>query len=234
MTRLTWDNISDRIYETGIKNGVIYVVDNLGNYTKGVAWNGLTSVKQKSSGGEPNAIYSDNVKYLNLLSKEEFSGTIEAYSKPKEFLKCLGEQSAVPGLNIRQQRRSSFGFCYKTLLGNDTNNLNYGYKLHLVYGCYASPSEAGYNSVSDNLDPIIFSWEIISVPVNGLDFNPTSIIEIDSTRVAPLALLMLEDILYGAIADATLPSPSDVIAIIENGGYGWVVGSSLVGIGRIN
>lgn len=217
--KIKWDQIGQRKYKTGIDHGVLYPQDG-GTYPKGVAWNGLINVTETPSGAEDNPLYADNIKYLNLKSAEDFGLTIECYTAPDEWEACNGEVNAAEGVRLAQQSRNTFGLCYRTLLGNDTSGQDYGYELHLVYGCSASPSERAFGTVNDSPDALTFSYEIstISVPVEG--FKPTSLITIDSTKVDKTKLAELEAILYGTDAsdsveakEAKLPLPDEVIAL---------------------
>jgi hypothetical protein len=215
---LTWDQVGERFYETGVDKGVLYLND-AGVYGRGYAWNGLTTVTESPSGAEANAQYADNIKYLNLLSAEEFGGTIEAFTYPEEFAVCDGTAVPEAGVYIGMQNRKTFGLCYRTRRGNDTDGNDHGYKLHLVYGAQASPSEKAYATVNDSPEPIAFSWEFTTTAVavgvvDGVTYKPTSIITIDSTKVAAAALRALEDELYGTNAVApSLPLPAEVIGI---------------------
>lgn len=217
MARLVWDKTGERFYETGVKQGVLYpMVD--GAYPKGVAWNGLTAVTESPSGAESTALYADDIKYLNLRSTEEFGATIEAYTYPKEFEECDGSAELAAGVTIGQQPRKSFGLSYRTALGNDVENENHGYKLHLIYGATASPSEKAYATISDSPEAITFSWEVTTVPVNVEGFKPTALLTIDSTKVDPAKLTALEDILYGkAESEARLPLPDEIATLMANG-----------------
>lgn len=197
MARLVWDKTGERLYETGVSQGVLYPQSS-GTYPKGVAWNGLTTVTESPSGAEATALYADNVKYLNLFSAEEFGATIEAYTYPDEFMECDGSAQYAKGAYIGQQNRKSFGLCYKTLLGNDTDGQDHGYKLHIIYGAMASPSEKAYATVNDSPEAITFSWEVTTTPVNVTGFEPTATIVIDSTKCDATKLKELEDILYGS------------------------------------
>ena len=218
MPKLTWDNTGERIFETGIKQGVLYPIQSDGKYTKGVAWNGLTAVTESPSGAEATALYADDIKYLNLLSNEEFGATIEAYTYPDEFAECDGSAELATGVMIGQQKRKTFGLCYRTTIGNDVEGNDYGYKLHLVYGCLAAPSEKGYSTINDNPDAITFSWEVSTTPVNVEGFKPTSQITIDSTKADPTKLAALEAILYGsAETEAKLPLPDEVATTMSAG-----------------
>lgn len=217
--KIKWDQVGQRKYKTGIDHGVLYPQEG-GAYPKGVAWNGLTNVTETPSGAENNALYADNIKYLNLKSAEDFGLTIECYTTPDEWEACNGEATAAEGVTIAQQSRNTFGLCYRTLLGNDTSGQDYGYELHLVYGCSASPSERAFGTVNDSPDAATFSYEIstISVPVEG--FKPTSLLTIDSTKADKTKLAALEAILYGTdggegidATEARLPLPDEVIAM---------------------
>ena len=218
MPKLTWDNTGERIFETGVKQGVLYPIQSDGKYTKGVAWNGLTAVTESPSGAEATALYADDIKYLNLLSNEEFGATIEAYTYPDEFAECDGSAELATGVMIGQQKRKIFGLCYRTTIGNDVEGNDYGYKLHLVYGCLAAPSEKGYSTINDNPDAITFSWEVTTTPVNVEGFKPTSQITIDSTKADPTKLAALEAVLYGGEAtEAKLPLPDEVATLMSAG-----------------
>lgn len=215
MTRLTWDNTGERLYETGVDHGVLFIPDETGDYSDGVAWNGLTTVTESPSGAEATALYADNIKYLDLRSAEVFGATIEAYTFPDEFLQFDGVASPAPGVHVGQQSRGTFGFCYRTNLGNDVAGSDYGYKLHLIYGATAAPSEKAYATINDSPEAITFSWEVSTVPVAaGGSLKPTAQLVIDSTKVGASALTALEDLLYGQSGDPTLPSPADVIALL--------------------
>lgn len=208
---LEWDKTGEHFYETGIQKLALYLVDSNNAYTNGVAWNGVTSISESPSGGDETALWADNTKYLSLRSKEDFGCTIEAYTYPEEFEQCDGTADLVAGVKIGQQTRKSFGLCYRTEVGNDTMNEDYGYKLHLVYGCTCNPSERSYQTINDSPEAITFSWEIKTVPVAVTGAKPTSIITIDSKKVAPEALAQLETILYGSsTAAARLPLPDEI------------------------
>lgn len=218
MARLTWDNTGERLYETGVDHGVLYIPDNNGDYTDGVAWNGLTTVTESPSGAEATALFADNIKYLDLRSAEEFGATIEAFTYPDEFLQFDGVASPSPGVNVGQQGRSTFGFAYRTNLGNDVEGSDYGYKLHLIYGATAAPSEKAYATINDSPEAITFSWEVATTPVSaGSGLKPTAQLIIDSTKVDSADLATLEDLLYGQSGQPQLPSPEDVIAIFGAG-----------------
>lgn len=211
MSKLTWDATGERLYETGVKNGVLYVMGAEGVYGTGVAWNGLTAVTESPSGAEPTPLYADDIKYLNLMSNEEFGATIEAYTYPEEFGECDGSASLAKGVSLGQQARKTFGMCYRTTVGNDVDGNDHGYKLHLIYGLLASPSEKAYSTINDSPEAITFSWEVTSTPVSVTGFKPTSCITIDSTKADPTCLAALEALLYGgADTEPTLPLP-DVV-----------------------
>ena len=223
MSRLTWDNTGERYYETGVKQGVLYPIQANGTYSKGVAWNGLTAVTESPSGAEATALYADDIKYLNLISNEEFSATIEAYTYPDEFAECDGSAALTTGVMLGQQKRKTFGLCYKTTVGNDVDGNDYGYKLHLIYGCLAAPSEKAYATINDSPEAITFSWEVSTPPVNVAGFKPTSQITIDSTKFTEdkkAKLASLEDILYGKDGDSAensgprLPLPDEIKTLL--------------------
>lgn len=218
MARLTWDTVGERFYETGNDRGVVYPQVSNGTYPSGYAWNGLTAVSESPSGAESNDLYADNMKYLSLIGAEEFGFTIEAYYYPPEFEQCDGTAEPVAGVKIGQQKRKAFGFCYRTILGNDADGNDYGYKLHLIYGCMASPSQISYQTVNNSPEAISFSWECKTTPVNIAGYKPAAKIVIDSTLVNSTNLGILEDILYGtANAEPRLPLPDEVISIITSG-----------------
>jgi hypothetical protein len=214
MTALTWDNVGQRLYETGVDHGVLYVQDSDGTYPLGVAWNGLETVTEAPTGATATATYADNIKYLNLISAETFEGTIDAYTYPDEFALCDG--SAVPevGVTVGQQPRKTFGLCYRTRIGNDIDGTEHGYKLHLVYGATAAPSSKAYASINDTPAAISFSWGISALPIPVAGHKPTATMTIDSTKVDPTALATLEAMLFGSGGgDAHLPTPDQVIAV---------------------
>lgn len=214
MSKLIWDQTGQKLYEMGVKNGALYVQDTNGAYPKGVAWNGLTTVTESPSGAEASPIYADDIKYINLISAEEFGATIEAYTYPDEFSVCDGSASLATGVNIGQQARKSFGLAYKTTLGNDTEGDDHGYKLHIIYGALAAPSEKEYASINDKPEAITFSWEVTTTPVNVTGKKPTASLIIDSTKADPEKLAALEKILYGDTGvDARLPLPDEIAAI---------------------
>lgn len=211
MSRLVWDAIGERLYETGVRQCVLYPVENK-EYPKGVAWNGITQISENPSGADSNPIYADDIKYLNLISAEEFGANITAYTYPDEFAVCDGSASPAEGVIIGQQTRKQFGLCYRTTVGNDTEGTDYGYKLHLIYGAQAAPSERGYQTINDSPEAIEFSWELTTTPVNVKGYKPTAVIHIDSKKVNADLLSQFEDILYGTDeANARLPMPDEVI-----------------------
>lgn len=216
MSKLVWDKVGERLYETGVSNGVLYPMQTSGTYSNGVAWNGLTAVSESPSGAEATAYYADNIKYLNLMSAEEFGATIEAYMYPDEFAECDGSAEIATGVSVAQQKRKAFGFSYCTLVGNDVDSNDHGYKLHLVYNALAAPSERAYNTVNDSPEPLIFSWEITTTPVEVPNMKPTAHIVIDSTKVDAEQLAALKAILYGSDdEEARLPLPSELITIFK-------------------
>ena len=218
MAKLVWDKTGERLYETGVKNGVLYpMVD--GAYPKGIVWNGLTAVTESPSGAEATPLYADDIKYLNLMSAEEFGATVEAYTYPDEFAECDGSASLGTGVTIGQQPRKTFGLSYKTTVGNDVDNDNHGYKLHLIYGAMASPSEKAYSTINDSPEAITFSWELTTTPVNVTGFKPTASLTIDSTKIAPEKLAAIEALLYGSESgEAKLPLPDEIAEILKAAG----------------
>lgn len=223
MSKLVWDETGDRLYETGVKQGVIYKQSSNGTYLKGVAWNGLTAVTESPSGAEATPLYADDIKYLNLTSVEEFGATVEAYTYPDEFAECDGSASIATGVSIGQQKRSAFGMCYKTVLGNDVSGNDYGYKIHIIYGAKAAPSEKAYATINDSPEAITLSWELTTTPVSVSGFKPTASVTIDSTKVPAAKLAALEKILYGVDADETnsvvsadprLPLPDEIAELV--------------------
>lgn len=216
MSRLVWDQTGEKTYETGVKKGVLYPQAAGGTYPLGVAWNGLTAVTESPSGAEANAIYADDIKYLSLYSAEEYGATVEAYTYPDEFAVCDGSAEIAAGVSIGQQTRKPFGLAYVTTLGNDTENNDYGYKLHLVYGAMASPSEKNYSTINDSPEAITFSWEISTTPVNVTGHKPTASITIDSTKVDKDKLAALEDIVFGSDGtEARLPLPDEIATLMK-------------------
>ena len=220
--RLTWDQVGERVYETGVDHGVLYLRGAGGAYDSGVVWNGLTTVTESPSGAEATPQYADNMKYLNLLSAEDFGGTIEAFTYPDEFGQCDGTAEPAPGVFVGQQNRRTFGFSYRTKVGNDVEAADFGYKIHLIYGALAAPSEKAYTTVNDSPEAMPLSWEISTTPVDipgvnpvtGKPFKPSASLTIDSTKVDADSLAALEDILYGTEgADPRLPLPAEVFAI---------------------
>ena len=224
MSKLKWDQTGERFYETGVKNGVLYIPTG-GAYTKGVAWNGLTAVTESPSGAEATPLYADDIKYLNLISTEEFGATIEAYTYPDEFAECDGSAELATGVYIGQQPRKTFGLCYKTTLGNDEDGNSHGYKLHLIYGAKAAPTEKAYATINDSPEAITFSWELTTTPVPVKNAKPTASITIDSTKVDPGKLAALEDILYGkdgtgegntGATEPRLPLPDEIATLMAD------------------
>ena len=212
MAVLTWDDIGERYYETGVRKGVLYLPDAQGAYSTGVAWNGLTAVNESHDGGEPNALYADDIKYLNLMSAEDFKATIEAYTYPDEFAECDGSAALATGVIIGQQKRKSFGLSYQTRIGNDVDQTDLGYKIHLVYGCMAAPTDKNYASINESPEAITFSWEVSTTPVDIPGHKPSATIVIDSTKADPDKLETLKGMLYGTTnASAKLPTPQDII-----------------------
>lgn len=215
MAKIVWDESGKRLYETGVKNGVLYIQDETGAYNKGVAWNGLTAVTESPSGAEATPLYADDIKYLELFSAEEFGATIEAYTYPEEFEACDGSASLGTGVTIGQQDRKTFGLCYRTVLGNDVKSNEYGYKLHLIYGAKAAPSEKGYQTINDSPEAITFSWEVTTTPVNVAGFKPTASVTIDSTKIDAAKLKTIEDMLYGTESvEAKLPLPDELKTLL--------------------
>lgn len=223
--KLVWDKTGEHFYETGVKNGVLYPMSASGTYPKGVAWNGLTAITESPSGAEATALYADDIKYLNLMSNEEFGATVEAYTYPDEFAECDGSASLTEGVYIGQQARKTFGLCYRTTLGNDAKGNDYGYKLHIIYGAMASPSEKAYSTINDSPDAITFSWELSTTPVAVANFKPTASLTIDSTKVDATKLTALEEILYGkdgtgedhttGAVDPRLPLPDEIATLMK-------------------
>lgn len=215
MAKISWDETGKRFFETGTDHGVLYVQGSGGTYPKGVAWNGLISVTESPSGAEASPLYADNIKYLNLFSAEEFGATVEAFTYPDEFAECDGSAELIKGVKIGQQDRKSFGLCYRTKIGNDIDGNDHGYKIHLIYGCKASPSEKAYSSVNDSPEALTLSWEISTTPVNVTGHKPTATLEIDSRNCDPTKLQKLEEILYGSASqEARLPLPDEVKTLV--------------------
>lgn len=228
--KLVWDKTGERLYETGVDHGVLYPIQAGGVYSKGVAWNGLSAVSESPSGAEASPIYADNIKYLNLMSAEEFGATVEAYMYPDEFAECDGSVEVVPGMFAGQQSRKTFGLSYRTILGNDVDNNDYGYKLHLIYGALAAPSEKGYSTINDSPEPITLSWEISTTPVtintviDGKKLKPTACLTFNSTKFDATFMAKLEEILYGTEptteggtdgVDARLPLPDEILKLYQ-------------------
>lgn len=214
MAKIVWDETGKRFYETGVKQGVLYVQEE-GLYPAGVPWNGLTAVTESPSGAEATSLYADDIKYVDLISKEEFGATIEAYTYPDEFAQCDGSAELVKGVSLGQQSRKAFGLCYRTIVGNDTKKDKLGYKLHLIYGATAAPSEKAYASVNESPEAITFSWEVKTTPVAVEGFEPTASITIDSTKVDSTKLAALEAVLYGSeTEEARLPLPNEIKEIM--------------------
>lgn len=215
MAKLVWDQTGQRFYETGTKMGVLYPQSADGSYPKGVAWNGLTAVTESPSGAEASPLYADDIKYLNLMSAEEYGATVEAYTYPEEFGACNGEAELVAGVSVGQQKRQAFGLCWRTTVGNDIEGNDFGYKLHLVYGCLAAPSEKAYATINDSPEAITFSWEISTTPVSVTGMKPTACLTIDSTKVDEGKMAAIEAILYGSESEeARLPLPDEVAEIM--------------------
>lgn len=220
MTQIVWDQVGQKVYETGVDHGVLYIPDNTGVYSEGYAWNGLTTITESPSGAESNPQYADNIKYINLLSAEEFGATVEAFTYPRAFAQCDGT-AVVNGVQVGQQGRRPFGLAYRTLVGNDVEGTEFGYKLHLIYGAQAAPSEKAYASINDSPEAAAFSWEVTTTPVpvgtiGGTAYKPTASLTLDSTdpEVDPDSLAALETILYGTEGvDPRLPAPAEVIAL---------------------
>ena len=216
MARLIWDEVGQRFFETGVKNGVLYVQDNDGSYKNGVVWNGLTAVTESPSGAEETPLYADDVKYLTLRSAEEFGATVEAYTYPEEFEQCDGSASIAAGVTIGQQARRAFGLCYRTSVGNDIQGQNYSYKLHLIYGCTVAPSEKSYSTINDNPEAITFSWELSTVPVPVDGFSPTASLVIDASKVDEEKMQLLENALFGDDQnEAKLLLPNEIMELMK-------------------
>lgn len=226
MTALTWDQVGERLYETGVDHGVLYIPNASGIYDKGVAWNGLTAVTESPAGAEASPQYADNIKYLNLVSAEEFGATIEAFTYPDEFGQCDGTAAPSEGVLLGQQGRKTFGLSYRTRLGNDLDGVDFGYKLHLIYGALAAPSEKAYSTINDSPEALTFSWEVATTPVLVASYKPTSVIVVDSSVVPSADLAELEEILYGKEGvDSRLPLPDEIITLFA----GSVIVVRLVG-----
>ena len=215
MSKIVWDAIGEHTFETGVRNGVLYLKGVEGTYNTGVAWNGLTSVSESPEGAEATDLYADDIKYLTLMSAENFKATIEAYTYPVEFEECDGSATIAKGVVIGQQSRKPFGLCYRTAIGNDTDGNEHGYKLHIVYGCQASPSEKQYSTINDSPEAITFSWEVNTTPVNVTGKKPTATLIIDSTKADKAKLTALEAILYGSEEqEPRLPMPDEIAALM--------------------
>ena len=216
MAKLVWDQAGQKFFETGVSNGVLYVSDGQGGYLKGVAWNGLTSVAENPSGAESNPVYADNIKYLNIISAEEFGATIEAYTYPDEFMECDGSAQVVAGVNIGQQARKSFGISYRTRIGNDVAGDNLGYKIHVIYNCQAAPSGKTYSTVNESPEAITFSWEVTTTPVPVEGFRPTATVVFDSTKLDADKMSAVENALYGTVnEESKLPSIEELLALVQ-------------------
>lgn len=216
MAKLVWDKTGERLYETGTDHGVLYPMATTGEYEKGVAWNGLTGVSEAPSGAEATALYADDQKYLNLLSAEEFAATIEAYTYPEEFEACDGSGSLTEGITVQQQSRKKFGLAYRTRVGNDVNGSDYGYKIHLVYNCLASPSQKDYSTINDSPEAVTFSWEVSTEKVEVEGMKPTATLIIDSTKIDASKLSKIEEKLFGsATEEPTLLLPDEVLALVK-------------------
>lgn len=216
MAKLVFNNVGERLFETGVKNGVLYVMGDDGAYENGVVWNGLTAVTESPSGAETTPLYADDVKYVVIYAAEEFGATVEAYTYPEEFEQCDGSAAISEGITIGQQTRKSFGMCYKTSVGNDVQGQDYGYKIHIIYGAKAAPSEKSYSTINDSPEAVTFSWELSTVPVPVEGHNPTATMVIDSTRVPAEKMALIEAKLYGSEeAEATLPLPNEILALIK-------------------
>lgn len=216
MAPIKWNEVGSRVYETGVQKGVLYLLDDAGKYANGVAWNGLVSVNESPSGAEPTPLYASDSKYIELMSAEEFGASIEAYTYPDEFEACDGSAELDAGITIGQQPRSMFGLCYRTTKGNDVAGNEYGYKLHLIYGAKAAPTEKAYTTINDSPEAITFSWELTTTPVEVPGFKPTASITIDSTKVTPANMVKIEELLYGtSTKEATLPMPAEILALVK-------------------
>jgi hypothetical protein len=216
VSKLTWDQIGNRLYETGVDRGVLYIPNNLGAYVNGYAWNGLTGVTEKPTGAAVTPKYADNLKYLNLISVEQFGGSIDAFTYPTEFGQCDGTASPQAGISLGQQPRKTFGLCYRTRVGNDIDGTDHGYKLHLIYGALAGPSDKAYTTINDTPEAMAFSWTITTTPIDVPGYKPTASITIDSTLVDATALATLEGFLYGTTGtNPSLPQPADVLAMFS-------------------
>lgn len=217
MAKLEFDKAGERLFETGVKNGVLFVMGDSGKYEAGVVWNGLTNVTEKPSGAEPTNLYADDIKYLSLYGAEEFEATIEAYTYPEEFEACDGSKSLIEGVTVGQQERKTFAFCYRTAVGNDIVGQDYGYKLHIIYGAKAKPSEKGYSTINNDPEAITFSWDVTTTPVNVTGFKPTATVVIDSTKANKSKLQKLEESLYGIVSEGSkLLMPDEIKTLFES------------------
>ena len=219
MATLKWDQTGERYYETGVDQGVLYRLDQTGAYTQGVAWNGLTAVNENPTGAEPNPLYADNIKYLNLMSNEEFEASIEAYTYPDEFAECDGSAEIIDGMYAGQQTRKTFGLSYRTKIGNDVDGQDLGYKIHLIYGCLASPSQKGYETINNDPNAITFSWDIQTTPVELDGYKPTATLIFDSRKFSEEFMTQLKGILYGTDGEsgtnARLPLPNEIVDLFN-------------------
>jgi hypothetical protein len=212
---LVWDQTGDRLFETGVSKGVLFPADGAGGYAKGVVWNGLTGVTEKPSGADATPLYADNIKYLSLTAAEEFGATIEAYTYPDEFAVCDGSAELAAGITVGQQARKTFGLVYVTAVGNDVDDIAYGYKIHVIYGAKAAPSERGFKTINDKPEAIAFSWTITTTPANVTGHKPTASLVIDSTKVDADSLAAIEALLFGSdLTDASLPTPDEILALV--------------------
>ena len=215
MSKIVWDKIGERLYETGVDHVVLYPVQEDSTYSLGVPWNGVTAISESPSGAEANPVYADNIKYLNLMSAEDFGCSIEALMYPEEFAACDGSVAAATGVYLGQQPRKMFGLCYRTLIGNDVVGTDYGYKLHFVYGCQASPSEKSNSTVNESPEAASMSWEVTTTPVNVEGFKPTAHLYVDSTKVPAEKLAQLEALIYGSESEeAKLPLPNEILSLV--------------------
>lgn len=224
--KLVWDKTGERFFETGVKNAVLYLQASGGTYPKGVAWNGISAITEQPSGAEASPVYADDIKYLNLISAEDYAATIEAYTYPDEFAECDGSASLADGVSIAQQKRKTFGLCYRTTVGNDVDGESYGYKLHIIYGAMAAPSEQAHNTVNDSPEAMQMSWSISTTPVSVPGFKPTASLTIDSTKADKAKLTALEEILYGKDpttdggndgVEPRLPLPDEIKTLMTKG-----------------
>ena len=216
MAKIIWDEAGDRLYETGVEQVALYPMGSTGTYEKGVPWNGVTAITESPSGAEATPLYADNIKYLELRSVEEFGASIEAYTYPDEFAACDGSAELIKGVKLGQQPRKAFGLAYKTKVGNDTEGEEHGYKLHIIYGAKAAPSEKAYATINDSPEAITFSWEITTTPVAVDGHKPTAHIELDSTKCTAAQMAAVEALLYGSESEeAKLPTPAEILAAVQ-------------------